>query len=148
MAHPVFASPKGGKAESHSRVFCGRQGQGTRQSSDSMSAHTLPSICASPHSPRMVSNRLFPGSRWDVCTHTKWGNFIQRARNFSNSVMRTCLRTEGQSLICFTLWSGCSYSNHLSPVSMGWKKSPNHKKSQIQERSPFLYSHGVCNTWV
>lgn len=64
MAHSVSASPKGGRAESHSRVFPRRQG--TCQSCDSKSAHTLPSICASSQSPRMISNRLFPGTSLDV----------------------------------------------------------------------------------
>lgn len=105
--------------------------------------HFLPSLQALSL-PGWYLGILSQGAAW-MWTSYKVGSG-SRARNFSNSVMETCLRIG--SLTCFTLWCGCGFSNHLSLVSLGWKKSRIHKKSQIQERSSFLYSHGVCDAWV
>lgn len=123
VAHSVSASPKGGRTESHSRVFPRRQG--TRQSCDSKSAHTLPSICASSQSPRMISNRLFPGSSLDVDILQSGSE--SRARNFSSSVMKTCLRTGGQSDLFYTV-VGLQLQQSPFPCLCGMEEIPYSQK--------------------
>lgn len=102
--------------------------------------HFLPSVLALSL-PGLYLTGSSQGAVW-MWTSYEVGSG-SRARNFSNSVMKTCLRTGGQSLVYFTL------QKSPFPSLLGVEEIPYpQKKRQIEERSSFLYSYGVCEPGV